>query len=256
MACTERWTWFRWACSVRASRQVASTCAPAAAVTPVSSPEGTRSQRWLARLSFLLAGAAIVILVVFAGLKSVAMLAVGLAAAAVSLAAAFFFLSRRGICALAVAGGLRPCADCRDRRLRVQGPAVGGHRVGRGVAAREHDRTRGAGRGSCGLADARASGAAAGPAPVPDHEPEVRRREGREVRPETQGRRPRRRGLPHRRARARRRRPGGPRGRGQRRRSARRRRRRRHAGPGGRRGRRAWPPVRGDHRGHAQSFRP
>ena len=66
-------------------------------MTPVSSPEGTRSQRWLARLSFLLAGAAIVILVVFAGLKSVAMLAVGLAAAAVSLAAAFFFLSRRGI---------------------------------------------------------------------------------------------------------------------------------------------------------------
>jgi len=66
-------------------------------VTPVSSPEGTRSQRWLARLSFLLAGAAIVILVVFAGLKSVAMLAVGLAAAAVSLAAAFLFLTQRGI---------------------------------------------------------------------------------------------------------------------------------------------------------------
>ena len=66
-------------------------------MTPVSSPEGTRSQRWLARLSFLLAGAAIVILVVFAGLKSVAMLAVGLAAAAVSLAAAYFFLTQRGI---------------------------------------------------------------------------------------------------------------------------------------------------------------
>ena len=31
---TGRWTCFRWACSVRASRQVASTCAPAAAVTP------------------------------------------------------------------------------------------------------------------------------------------------------------------------------------------------------------------------------
>ena len=66
-------------------------------MTPVSSPEGTRSQRWLARLSFLLAGAAIVILVVFAGLKSVAMLAVGLAGAAVSLAAAFLFLTQRGI---------------------------------------------------------------------------------------------------------------------------------------------------------------
>src|SRR5450631_165680 len=94
---TGRWTCFRWACSVRASRQVASTCAPAAAVTPESSAEGTRSQRWLARLSFLLAGVAIVILVGFAGLKSVTMLAVGLAAAAVSLAAAFLFLSHRGI---------------------------------------------------------------------------------------------------------------------------------------------------------------
>ena len=66
-------------------------------MTPESSPGGTRSQRWLARLSFLLAGAAIVIVAVFAGLKSLTMLAVGLAAAAVGLAAAFFFLSRRGI---------------------------------------------------------------------------------------------------------------------------------------------------------------
>ena len=66
-------------------------------MTPESSPEGTRSQRWLARLSFLLAGVAIVILIVFAGLKSVTMLAVGVAAAAVSLAAAFLFLSHRGI---------------------------------------------------------------------------------------------------------------------------------------------------------------
>ncbi len=58
---------------------------------------GTRSQRWLARLSFMLVGLAIVILAVFAGLKSFAMLAVGLGAAAVGLAAAYFFLSRRGI---------------------------------------------------------------------------------------------------------------------------------------------------------------
>src|SRR5271165_2138151 len=72
-------------------------CGPATAVTPESSPEGTRSQRWLARLTFLLAGVAIVILVVFAGLNSVVVLAVGLAAAAVSLAAAFLFLSRRGV---------------------------------------------------------------------------------------------------------------------------------------------------------------
>ena len=57
----------------------------------------TPAQRWLARLSFVLAGLAIVILLVFAGLKSLAMMAVGLAAAVVALAAAYFVLSRRGI---------------------------------------------------------------------------------------------------------------------------------------------------------------
>ncbi len=57
----------------------------------------TPAQRWLARLSFALAGLAIVILLVFAGLKSLAMLGVGLAAAVVGLAAAYFFLSRRGV---------------------------------------------------------------------------------------------------------------------------------------------------------------
>jgi len=53
-------------------------------------------RRWLARASFLLAAAAIAILVVFAGLKSFVMLGVALAASAVTLAAAYFFLSRRG----------------------------------------------------------------------------------------------------------------------------------------------------------------
>ena len=57
----------------------------------------TRSKRWLARLSLLLACLAVVIIVVFAGLKSIAMLAVGLAGAVVSLTAAYFFLSRRGV---------------------------------------------------------------------------------------------------------------------------------------------------------------
>ena len=66
-------------------------------MTPEPTPPGTLTQRWLARLSFVLAGLAVVIVVVFAGLKSLPMLAVGLAGAAVSLAAAFFFLSRRGI---------------------------------------------------------------------------------------------------------------------------------------------------------------
>ena len=70
---------------------------PPAAVTSVASAQSTLAQRWLARLSFVLAGLAIVILVVFAELKSLAMFGVGLVAAVVSVTAAFFFLSRRGI---------------------------------------------------------------------------------------------------------------------------------------------------------------
>src|SRR5262249_17880146 len=57
----------------------------------------TAAQRWLARLSLLLAALAVVILVVFAGLNSLAVLAVGLGGAAVSLTAAYYFLSRRGV---------------------------------------------------------------------------------------------------------------------------------------------------------------
>jgi len=57
----------------------------------------TAAQRWLARLSFALAGAAVAVLLAFAGVKSLAMLAVGVAAAVVGLAAAYVFLSRRGV---------------------------------------------------------------------------------------------------------------------------------------------------------------
>jgi hypothetical protein len=42
----------------------------------------TRAQRWLARLSFALAFLAVAVVLAFAGLKSVAMLGVGLAGAA------------------------------------------------------------------------------------------------------------------------------------------------------------------------------
>ncbi|MGO8895287.1 MAG: diacylglycerol kinase family protein [Streptosporangiaceae bacterium] len=69
----------------------------AAAATSEVSPQSTLAQRWLARLTFVLVAAGIVVLVLFAGLKSLAMLAVGGAAAIVSLVAAYFFLSRRGI---------------------------------------------------------------------------------------------------------------------------------------------------------------
>ena len=71
--------------------------AQAAAVTSVVGPRSVPAQHWLARLSFLLVGLAVVFVAVFAELKSFTMLAVGLVGAAVSLAAAFFFLSRRGV---------------------------------------------------------------------------------------------------------------------------------------------------------------
>ena len=60
-------------------------------------PAATRSQRWLARLSLALACLAVAILVVFAGLRSFAMLAVALVGAVLTLGAAYFFLSRRGL---------------------------------------------------------------------------------------------------------------------------------------------------------------
>lgn len=66
----------------------------------VSRPEAlprTRGRIWLARLSFVLAAAAVAILVAFAGLRSIAMLAVGLASAAISLAAAYVFLAYRRV---------------------------------------------------------------------------------------------------------------------------------------------------------------
>ena len=67
------------------------------AVSPDATLRGTRSQRWLARLSFVLAILAVGVVVVFAELKSLAMLGVGLAAAALCLASAFVVLSRRGV---------------------------------------------------------------------------------------------------------------------------------------------------------------
>ena len=66
---------------------------------PAASRAGAaaRSQRWLARLSFLLVAVAVAIPAVFAELKSLAMVGLGLVAAAVTLAGAYLFLSRRGV---------------------------------------------------------------------------------------------------------------------------------------------------------------
>jgi diacylglycerol kinase family enzyme len=73
------------------------TSGPVTAATREASPPGTRAQRWLARLSVVFALLAIAVVAAFAQLKGVAMLAVGLGAAAVTLAAAFSFLSHRGV---------------------------------------------------------------------------------------------------------------------------------------------------------------
>jgi diacylglycerol kinase family enzyme len=60
-------------------------------------PEASRSQRWLARLSLVLACLAVVVIVAFAGLASFAMVAVGIVGAVLTLGAAYLFLSRRGV---------------------------------------------------------------------------------------------------------------------------------------------------------------
>jgi len=75
----------------------ASGSGEAAAVTPAERPRSAPEQHWLARLSFLFVGLAVAFVAVFAELKSLTMLAVGLVGAAVTLAAAYFFLSRRGV---------------------------------------------------------------------------------------------------------------------------------------------------------------
>src|SRR5256714_7179802 len=75
----------------------ASGSGQAAAVTPAESPRSAPEQHWLARLSFLFVGLAVVFVAVFAELKSFTMLAVGLVGRFVPLAGAYFFLSRRGV---------------------------------------------------------------------------------------------------------------------------------------------------------------
>ncbi|HKB31395.1 MAG TPA: diacylglycerol kinase family protein [Streptosporangiaceae bacterium] len=60
-------------------------------------PPATRGQRWLARLAFASAGAAVVVLLVFGGLKSITALLLGFAGLVVACAAAWWFLATRGI---------------------------------------------------------------------------------------------------------------------------------------------------------------
>jgi diacylglycerol kinase family enzyme len=67
------------------------------AVTGDAPLPDTPGRRWLARLSFALAFVAVALVLAVAEWKSVAMFAIGLVAAAVSLTTAFLVLSRRGL---------------------------------------------------------------------------------------------------------------------------------------------------------------
>jgi len=66
-------------------------------VTTGATLPGARWRRWLARLTFLLALFAVAVVLAVAEWKSVVMFAIGLAAAVISVTAAFFVLSRRGV---------------------------------------------------------------------------------------------------------------------------------------------------------------
>jgi hypothetical protein len=57
----------------------------------------SRGQRWLARLAFAAAIAAVVVLLLFGGLKSITALLLGFAGLVVTCAAAWWFLANRGI---------------------------------------------------------------------------------------------------------------------------------------------------------------
>ena len=70
---------------------------PVAAVAAGPGADSPASGRWLARLSFVLAAVAVLVLVVFAGVRSIPMLLVGIVGAVVSVATGYLFLSQRGL---------------------------------------------------------------------------------------------------------------------------------------------------------------
>jgi hypothetical protein len=100
---------------------------------------------WLARLSLVLAAAAVVIVPVFAGLKSLAMLAIGLAAVAVSIVAGYLFLARRrlvrwlslAVFALTPAAARKQPVRQRGYRRAGSAGAAGWRRARRGSGHRQ-----------------------------------------------------------------------------------------------------------------------
>ena len=144
------------------------------------------SRRWLARASFALMFAAVALVLAVAGWRSLTLVAFAVVGVCAVLAGLYWFLANRGVVRwlallLAVAAPiLILVAFALASLLWVAIVAVALMLL---CGRRGPDGANHARRG-CGHADG-AGGAAA--APFPDHEPEVRRREGHEVRAEREG---------------------------------------------------------------------
>ncbi len=222
---------------------------------PRAPTDATRRQRWLARLAFAAAFAAVVVVLLSGALRSVTALLVGIRGTGHRLRGGMVVPGSPRHRALARVRGPGRRAGGRDRGVRRCRAAVGDRAQRRARGSGRGRRARGTQQRPLAGETARRRGGAAAAA-FRDHEPTVGRGEGREVRAQGQGHRARRRGGPARRSRnGRRGRAGAPGGR-RRRRPARGGRRRRN--PGSRRGhrRRAGRPDDGHLGGHPQPLRP
>ena len=81
----------------------------------------TRGQRWLARLAFAAALAAVVLLLLSGALKSVTALILGFAGLAVICAAAWWFLAHRGVVRWLAAAAVHLPGPLGSRRRAVGG---------------------------------------------------------------------------------------------------------------------------------------
>ena len=144
------------------------------------------TRRWLARASFALMLAAVVLVLAVAGWRSLALVAFAVIGVCAVLAGGYWFLANRGVLrwlalVLVVAAPVLILVA-----FALHQPGVG-RRGGRGAdGGRGRDRAGRAEHRRPGRGHARRPG---GPpaAAVPDHEPEVGRREGHQVRAAGQG---------------------------------------------------------------------
>nr|BFE73103.1 hypothetical protein GCM10020092_064040 [Actinoplanes digitatis] len=120
-------------------------------VRAAAEPGATGAQVWLARAAFALALAAAVVLVAFAGRKSLVMVALAAAGVVLFVAAAFWVLAGRGVLQGGGRRGGGPRARHRPRAAHPGGAAVGGPAVARAVRARDRRRAhRADGRAASG----------------------------------------------------------------------------------------------------------